>query len=126
MRAGKLVKNYETIRARKDGTLVDVSLTVSPIRDSSGSVVGASTIARDIGDRLRYQDQLRYLADHDALTGSGPGGGSSRTRPSRSRAAAATESLLASPTIYAASSVTARSNSPITTRCAFQSASAWV
>jgi PAS domain S-box-containing protein len=66
---GERVKNYETIRARKDGTLVDVSLTVSPIRDSNGRVVGASTIARDIGDRLRYQDQLRYLADHDALTG---------------------------------------------------------
>jgi diguanylate cyclase (GGDEF)-like protein/PAS domain S-box-containing protein len=69
VRAGERVKNYETSRARKDGTLVDVSLTVSPIRDSDGRVVGASTIARDIGDRLRYQDQLRYLADHDALTG---------------------------------------------------------
>jgi len=69
VRAGERVTNYETIRVRKDGTLVDVSLTVSPIRDASGSVVGASTIARDIGARLRYQDQLRYLADHDALTG---------------------------------------------------------
>jgi diguanylate cyclase (GGDEF)-like protein/PAS domain S-box-containing protein len=68
-KAGELVKNYETIRARKDGTLVDVSLTVSPIRDADGGVVGASTIARDIGDRLRYQDRLRYLANHDALTG---------------------------------------------------------
>jgi diguanylate cyclase (GGDEF)-like protein/PAS domain S-box-containing protein len=69
VRAGERVTNYETIRVRKDGTLVDVSLTVSPIRDSGGIVVGASTIARDIGDRLRYQDHLRYLADHDALTG---------------------------------------------------------
>jgi hypothetical protein len=57
VRAGELVKNYETIRARKDGTLVDLSLTVSPIRDADGSVVGASTIARDIGDRLRYQER---------------------------------------------------------------------
>jgi len=69
VRAGELVKNYETVRGRKDGALVDVSLTVSPIRDTGGNVVGASTIARDIGDRLRYQNQLRYLADHDPLTG---------------------------------------------------------
>jgi diguanylate cyclase (GGDEF)-like protein/PAS domain S-box-containing protein len=69
VRAGELVKNYETVRARKDGTLVDVSLTVSPIHDAAGSVVGASTIARDIGDRVLYQNELRYLADHDPLTG---------------------------------------------------------
>jgi diguanylate cyclase (GGDEF)-like protein/PAS domain S-box-containing protein len=69
VKAGELVKNYETIRARKDGTLVDVSLTVSPIRDAGGRVVGASTIAREIGDRLRYQNELRYMADHDPLTG---------------------------------------------------------
>jgi PAS domain S-box-containing protein len=69
VRGGECVKNYETIRARKDGTLVDVSLTVSPIRDLGGLVGGASTIARDIGERLRYQNQLRHLADHDGLTG---------------------------------------------------------
>jgi diguanylate cyclase (GGDEF)-like protein/PAS domain S-box-containing protein len=67
--AGERVDNYETVRMRKDGTHVDVSLTVSPIRDKRGHVVGASTIARDISDRLRYQEQLRHLAEHDALTG---------------------------------------------------------
>ncbi len=53
VKAGGLVRNYETIRARKDGTLVDVSLTVSPIRDADGHVVVASTIARDSRMRQR-------------------------------------------------------------------------
>lgn len=69
MRTGEQVDDYETIRARKDGTHVDLSLTVSPIRDRAGTVIGASTIARDISVRLRYQQQLRFLAEHDALTG---------------------------------------------------------
>jgi diguanylate cyclase (GGDEF)-like protein/PAS domain S-box-containing protein len=68
-RAGELIEHYETLRARKDGTQVDVSLTVSPIRDRDGSVVGVATIARDISVRLRYQEQLRFLAEHDSLTG---------------------------------------------------------
>jgi diguanylate cyclase (GGDEF)-like protein/PAS domain S-box-containing protein len=69
VRTGERVDDYETVRARKDGTLVDVSLTVSPIRSRTGTVVGAATIARDISARLRYQDQLQFLAEHDALTG---------------------------------------------------------
>ena len=68
-RAGERVDDYETVRVRKDGTLVDVSLTVSPIRSRDGTVVGASTIARDISARLRYQEQLQFLAEHDSLTG---------------------------------------------------------
>ncbi len=69
VRAGERVDDYEAVSVCKDGTLVDVSLTVSPIRDRSGAVVGASTIARDISARLRYQRQLVFLAEHDALTG---------------------------------------------------------
>jgi diguanylate cyclase (GGDEF)-like protein/PAS domain S-box-containing protein len=69
VRAGERVDDYETVRARKDGTLVDVSLTVSPIRSRTGTVIGAATIARDISARLRYQEQLQFLAEHDALTG---------------------------------------------------------
>ena len=69
VRLGERVDDYETLRARRDGTQVDVSLTVSPIRDRDGVVIGASTIARDISARLRYQDQLRFLAEHDPLTG---------------------------------------------------------
>jgi diguanylate cyclase (GGDEF)-like protein/PAS domain S-box-containing protein len=68
VRAGERIDDYETVRARKDGTLVDVSLTVSPIRSRSGDVVGAATIARDISARLRYQERLQFLAEHDALT----------------------------------------------------------
>lgn len=69
VRLGERVDDLETVRSRKDGTQVDVSLTVSPIRDRDGNVIGASTIARDITARLRYQGQLRFLAEHDPLTG---------------------------------------------------------
>ena len=68
-RTGERVEQHETVRARKDGTQVDVSLTVSPIYDRDGNVTGVATIARDITARLRYQEQLRYLAEHDPLTG---------------------------------------------------------
>lgn len=69
VRSGEQIDNHETVRERKDGTQVDVALTISPIRDREGAVIGASTIARDISVRLRYQEQLRRLAEHDALTG---------------------------------------------------------
>lgn len=67
--AGERIDHHEVVRARKDGIQVDVSLTVSPIRDHERTVVGVATIARDISARLRYQEQLRSLAEHDALTG---------------------------------------------------------
>ena len=69
VRSGEQIDNYETIRVRKDGTQAHVALTVSPVCDRDGQVIGASVIARDISARLRYQEQLRYLAEHDALTG---------------------------------------------------------
>jgi diguanylate cyclase (GGDEF)-like protein/PAS domain S-box-containing protein len=69
VRSGEQIDNHETVRERKDGTQVDVALTLSPIRDRDGAVIGASTIARDISVRLRYQEQLRRLAEHDSLTG---------------------------------------------------------
>ena len=55
IRAGESVDHFETVRRRKDGTLVDISLSLSPIRDESGTIVGASKIARDISERLRAQ-----------------------------------------------------------------------
>jgi PAS domain S-box-containing protein len=48
LRAGRRVKRYETVRLRKDGTRIDISLTVSPVRDSSGHIVGAAKVAHDI------------------------------------------------------------------------------
>ena len=53
IRAGETVDHFETIRKRKDGTLIDISLSISPVRDDKGTVVGASKIARDITERLR-------------------------------------------------------------------------
>ena len=61
IRAGERVDHFETIRRRKDGSLVDISLTISPIRNGSGQVVGASKIARDISERRRAQEQQQLL-----------------------------------------------------------------
>jgi PAS domain S-box-containing protein len=58
IRAGQVVDQFDTVRIRKDGTTVDISLTVSPVRASDGTIIGASKIARDIGDRKRL-DQVR-------------------------------------------------------------------
>ena len=51
IRAGDVISHFETIRQRKDGSLVPISLTVSPVRDDSGTIIGASKVARDITDR---------------------------------------------------------------------------
>jgi PAS domain S-box-containing protein len=61
IRRGERVDHYETIRQRKDGTLIDVSLTVSPIKDGAGKVIGASKIARDITDRKHAQERQELL-----------------------------------------------------------------
>jgi PAS domain S-box-containing protein len=62
VRRGDVVEHYETVRQRKDGSLVDISLTVSPIRGADGKVVGASKIAHDITERKRSQAQISVLA----------------------------------------------------------------
>jgi PAS domain S-box-containing protein len=54
---GERVENYDTVRQRKDGTLLHVSLTISPIRDATGAVVGASAIGRDITTRRRLEEE---------------------------------------------------------------------
>ena len=61
IRAGEAVTNFETLRQRKDGTFVPISLTVSPIYDDAGKVIGASKIARDISDRLQGHVAVRRL-----------------------------------------------------------------
>jgi PAS domain S-box-containing protein len=55
LRRGERVEHFETVRRHKDGSLVDVSVSISPIRDASGRIVGASKIARDVGMRKRAQ-----------------------------------------------------------------------
>ncbi|HEY0083211.1 MAG TPA: PAS domain S-box protein [Pyrinomonadaceae bacterium] len=59
IRRGERIEHYETVRLRKDGTLVDISLTVSPIRAADGRIIGASKIARDISGRKRAEAELR-------------------------------------------------------------------
>ncbi len=61
IRRGDRVEHYETIRQRKDGTLIPISLTVSPIRDGAGTIVGASKIARDITERKRADEEIQRL-----------------------------------------------------------------
>lgn len=61
IRLGERIDHYETIRRRKDGSLVEISLTVSPVKNAEGKVVGASKIARDITERRRAQEQQHLL-----------------------------------------------------------------
>jgi PAS domain S-box-containing protein len=66
IRRGDRVDHYETVRVTRDGRSVDVSLTVSPLRDASGRIVGASKIARDVSERRRLEaerDHLLVLAE---------------------------------------------------------------
>ena len=58
IRRGELIEHFETIRCRKDGTCLDISLTISPLYDSSGKIIGASKIARDITERKRFDRAL--------------------------------------------------------------------
>jgi PAS domain S-box-containing protein len=55
LRRGERIEHFDTVRRRKDGTLVEISLTVSPVRDPAGRIVGASKIARDITERRRAE-----------------------------------------------------------------------
>lgn len=61
IRRGQHIDHYETVRRRKDGSLIDISLTVSPIIDGQGKIIGASKIARDITERRRAQEQRDLL-----------------------------------------------------------------
>lgn len=69
VKTGKRAVNLEAVGARKDGKHVRVALTISPVRDGQGQMVGLSTIARDMSAVVRDREHLRYLADHDELTG---------------------------------------------------------
>ena len=72
IKRGERIEHFDTVRIRKDKTLLDISLTISPVRDASGKIVGASKIARDITQRKRierelHESQERYRTLADAL-----------------------------------------------------------
>ncbi len=67
IRQGERIDHYETMRRRKDGSLLDVSLSISPIKDASGAVVAASKIARDITQRKRMEAALRESEQRQAF-----------------------------------------------------------
>ncbi|HTC76342.1 MAG TPA: PAS domain S-box protein [Edaphobacter sp.] len=68
IRAGRRIEHFETVRLTKDGRLIDVSLTVSPIKDERGRVIGASKILRDVSSRRRMEQSL-LQAEKIAATG---------------------------------------------------------
>ena len=68
IRAGRRVEHFETVRLTKSGELIDVSISVSPVRDEHGQVIGASKILRDISERKRIEESL-LRAEKIAATG---------------------------------------------------------
>lgn len=71
IKMGEAIDHYQTVRVKKDGRLVDVSVTISPLFDRNGQVIGASTIARDIGQYVeleRRKDAFIGMASHELKT----------------------------------------------------------
>jgi PAS domain S-box-containing protein len=64
---GERIEHYETVRQRKDGSLINISLTVSPILDREGHIIGASKIARDITERRRIEEQREQLFEREKV-----------------------------------------------------------
>ena len=64
---GERVAHYETLRCRKDGTQIQISLTLSPMTDSTGQIVAVSSIQRDISERRRAEESLRQAAKMEAI-----------------------------------------------------------
>lgn len=67
LKRGEPVEHFETVRVRKDGTRLDISFTTLPIRDESGTPIGASTIARDISARKQLEKQYLHIQKLDSL-----------------------------------------------------------
>ena len=61
LREGKRIDHFDTVRLRKDGTRLEISLTISPVRDTAGEIIGASKIARDISARKRIERELSEI-----------------------------------------------------------------
>jgi PAS domain S-box-containing protein len=64
---GQILEHYETVRLRKDGSTVEVSVSVSPVRDSDGHVLEAAVIARDISERRRSEEEIARAQRKEAL-----------------------------------------------------------
>lgn len=69
IKSGKLVDHFETVRLGKGNKPVDVSVTISPVRDGVNNITGASKVARDITQRKEAQARIQHLAHYDSLTG---------------------------------------------------------
>jgi len=65
IKRGESMDHYETIRRRKDGRLIDISVTVSPIRDRDGKIIGASKVARDITERKRLETEITEISNRE-------------------------------------------------------------
>ena len=63
LRRGERIDHYDTVRRRKNGSLIDISLTISPVKNADGRIVGASKIARDITERKRAHEQQKLLVN---------------------------------------------------------------
>ena len=68
LRSGERVDHFETVRRRKDGSLLDISLTISPVKDPGGKIIGISKIARDITEPVRARAEITQLAERLRLT----------------------------------------------------------
>jgi diguanylate cyclase (GGDEF)-like protein/PAS domain S-box-containing protein len=69
IKKGKLADHFETVRWGKGDRPIDVSITISPVKDGAGNIIGASKVARDITQRKESQERIEYLAHYDSLTG---------------------------------------------------------
>jgi PAS domain S-box-containing protein len=63
LRRGERIDHFDTVRRHKDGALLDISLTISPVRDANGRIIGASKVARDVTQRKRAEEALRDSED---------------------------------------------------------------
>jgi PAS domain S-box-containing protein len=67
IRRGECIDHFETVRQGKNGTLIAISLTVSPVKDAHGKIVGASKIARDITEQRKNQELITTLAGRPSI-----------------------------------------------------------
>ena len=88
LRRGERIDHYKTVRIRKDGRRVEISVTISPVRDADGTIIGASAIARDISEQEKaIEEALRLREDFIAIAAhehhhrrSGPGSADTECR----------------------------------------------